>query len=131
VRADFDTPMSFETRFSFDQFLSLFPDGVEKQVQLGYYGVGGLVNGGFSFVSPFLTQFYGVVSDGVVATLGITAIGSHEFDCPEVQDLADFALEKGLILADWSQGKLRAPDTDEFFQFFDMNTASFDETAPI
>jgi len=130
IRTGFDAPIAPETRFSLSDLIAVVSGENDNVDSIAYFGVPGLVDGGFSFLTPSLTQFYGAQSDGAVKALGILAIGSHPYDCPEVQAFADFALDNGLALVDWSAAIRYEPDQDEFFQFFDSAEYN-DDTAPI
>lgn len=130
VRSGFDRPISGDVRFTLDEFLEIFEEGADRQEGLAILGTPGLVSGGFAFVSPSLTQFYGYVRDGVVDVLCVGGVGTNEYDSPEVQAIADFAFDKRLTLIEWPAGAQWNPDTDEFFQFFDTGEA-YDETAPV
>ncbi|HEY3332923.1 MAG TPA: hypothetical protein VGK19_23015 [Capsulimonadaceae bacterium] len=130
VRVGLESAFDPATRITLDEILALFPDGVDQQDGLAFLGEPGLIDGGFAFVSSSLTQYYGLVQDGIVAAFCIGGVGTHEHDSPEVQELADFAYDKGLTLIDWGSASQRNPDTEEFFQFFDTSI-EMDDSAPV
>jgi len=130
TRSGLDQPIPIDSKFTLAELLEIFEDGVDMQDGLAFLGVAGLVDGGFAFVSSSLTQYFGYTRDGAVAVLCIGGIGTHEFDSPEIQGLADFAFDKGLTLVEWPAANQMNPDTEDFFQFFDP-AGLVDETAPV
>jgi len=131
LRSSFDSPLLPDTRIAFDDFTAIFDGEIDSDGSLAFFGVPGLVDNGFAFNSPLLTHFYGSISDSVINVLGIHGLGAHEYDCPEVQALADFAVEKEISLVDWRRAVILRPDDEEFFQFFDDVTGHFDEGAKV
>lgn len=130
ARHDLGNPIVTQTGITLEAFLEIFEEGVDEQAGLGLLGRPGLVDGGFAFTTTSLTQYYGCVRGGVIATLCIGALGTHEYDSPEVQELADFAFEHDLSLLDWASATQLKPDTDAFFQLFDT-AIMIDESAPV
>jgi hypothetical protein len=130
ARIGLDQPVASASRFTLAEFLEIFEDDVDMRDGLTFFGKAGLVEGGFAFVSSSLTQYFGYSRDGAVAVLCVGGIGSHDYDSPEIQELADFSYEKCLTLIEWPAAKQLNPDTDDFFQFFDAGGYA-DETAPV
>ncbi|MDR3710139.1 MAG: hypothetical protein P4L33_17735 [Capsulimonadaceae bacterium] len=130
IRAGLDAPIAATARISLDEFTATFEDDVDLMDGVAYLGVPGLIEGGFAFTSASLTQYIGYERDGVIAALAIGGIGSHDYDSPEVQGLADFAFDHNLTLVEWTAAKQRNPDSDDFFQLFD-STVVMDDSAPV
>jgi len=130
VRVGVDAPLLPDVRITLDEFKAIFEDELVIQDGLSIAGVAGLVENGFAFATASLTEFFGATRDGAIEYLCIGGIGSHEYDSPEVQALADFTLDKGLAMVEWPSGLQYNPDSEEFFQFFDP-AEHVDETAPV
>jgi hypothetical protein len=84
---------------------------------VGFYGVAGLIAGGFALRMRSGIELYGVTRGGIVSALCVHVLARRGIDEADINALQALAREHQLCVVDWCDCRRVSPD--EFVEFFE------------
>jgi hypothetical protein len=83
-----------------------------------YQGIVGLVENSFAVRLLSSIELFGIVTEGVTQSICFANTRSNNVPMPDLQNLADFAAARDLMLVDWPQLTVLEPDIADYKKYF-------------